>query len=142
MATQEALRTAQEKGLDLIEIVPNAVPPVAKITDYGKWKYVEEKKEREGKAKRHEVEVRGVRIGIATSRRDMEVKAAKVKEFLEEGHKVQVDIILRGRAKSTHVGFAKKKLEEFFNIFPFPISVEEEPRKGPRGLMAIITKGK
>jgi len=142
LTTLEALRLAQEKGLDLIEIVPTALPPVAKITDYGKWKYTEEKKERETKANRQEVEIRGVRFGISISKHDMEVKAEKAKEFLEKGHKLQVDVVLRGRAKGTHEEFAKKKFYEFTQIFPFPINVDEEPKKGPRGIIAVISKGK
>ncbi len=137
----EALRIAEVRGLDLIEIAATAVPPVAKIMDYGKWKYEEERKERESKTKRREIEIKGIRFGIATSRRDMEVKAAKAKGFLEAGNKVQVEVVLRGRAKGTHVEFAKRKFMDFLKLFPFPIVIEEDPKKGMRGLVAVIIKG-
>ena len=97
MATRDAIAKAQELGLDLIEISPNAQPPVAKITDYGKFKYEQKKKEKEVKAKAHVTETKVTQVKIGTSERDMHIKASKAAQWLREGHRVKVDLFLWGR---------------------------------------------
>lgn len=139
LPTAQGVALARQQGLDLIEIVPNAQPPVCKILDFGKHLYQTAKEEHKKKAHSHAVEVRGVRLGVRISRHDMEVKAEKAKQFLEGGDKVKVDFVLRGREKA-HPEFAKTKLKEFLDILPIPIKVEQEPKRQPWGFTMTIGK--
>ena len=139
MPTAQGIALARERGMDLIEIVPNATPPVCKIMNFGKYLYRTAKEDRKKKAHAHEVEVRGVRLTVRMGKHDMEVKATKTKQFLEEGDKVKIDFVLRGREKA-HPEFAKTKLKEFLDILPIPIKVEQEPKKQPWGFSMVVGK--
>src|SRR3989344_4857371 len=107
LPTREAVKKAQEMGLDLIEISPNATPPVCKITDYGKFKYEQKKREKDVKAKSHTTETKVTQVKIGTSERDMHIKASKAAAWLKEGHRVRVDLFLWGRYKYMEFGFLK-----------------------------------
>lgn len=139
MPTRDGIILARQKGLDLIQIVPNATPPVCKILDFGKYLYQTSKEERKKKAHAHEVQVRGVRLGVRISKHDMEVKANKAVQFLEEGDKVKVDFMLRGREKA-HPDLAKARLKEFLDMLSIPIKIEQEPKKSPQGFFMVIGK--
>jgi len=115
MATRDAFQKAQEMGLDLLEISPNASPPVAKITDYGKFKYEQKKKEKEVKSKAHVTETKVTQVKIGTSERDMHIKASKAAIWLREGHRVKVDLFLWGRYKYMEFEFLKERLERFWS---------------------------
>ena len=93
----EALNEAQKEGLDLVEVAPNATPPVARIMDYGKLKYDKKKKEHESKKKQHVIRIKEVRFRPRISDNDFEIKIRSIKKFLEEGFKVKVTIMYRGR---------------------------------------------
>ena len=88
----EAIQRAQDLGLDLIEISPNAVPPVAKIMEYGKFQYEAQKKRREMKSKSHTTETKSVQVKIGTGDHDMQLKAKRAADWLKEGHRVKVDL--------------------------------------------------
>lgn len=88
---------AREQGLDLVEVAPNARPPVCRIMDYGRYKYEQRKREKEAKKKQHQVEVKEIRLRPKIERHDLEVKLRRAKEFLEEGNKVQLTMMFRGR---------------------------------------------
>ncbi len=135
-----AIEIAKASGLDAIEISPTAKPPVVKIIDYGKWKYQEEKKEKESKKKAHGVEIRGVQIGLGTSEHDLEMKAKKVAEFLNTGDKVKIDLVLRGRAKYLDQKFINERLERILHFIPIEHKVSSGPTKGPRGITIIVEK--
>ena len=137
LSLSEALRLANEAGLDLIEISPTAKPPVAKITDRGKYFYNEEKKRKQAAKKQKDVEIKSVRIGIGTSLHDLELKARQADEFLAEGNKTKVDLALRGREKYLDRKFLEGRLERVLNIISRPFE-REEIKKGPRGLSLII----
>lgn len=140
METSEALRLANERGLDLIEIAPTVKPPVCKIMDYGKFKYEREKGEREqGKKHKDTSEVKGVRIGFLTGTHDLELRAKNIKKFLEEGHKVRIDMKLIGRQKA-HGALALEKFGAFLEMIPTDFTVEMAPKRLPHGLLAVITK--
>ena len=124
----------------MIEISPTAKPPVVKIMNYDKWRYQEEKKDRESRKKTHEVEIRGVRIGLGTSEQDLEMKAKKVAEFLETGDKVKIELMLKGRAKYLDQNFIKERLERILHFIPIEYKISSGPTKGPRGIMLIIEK--
>ena len=111
ISLSEALHQAQEAGLDLIEISPVAVPPVAKIMDYGKFEYEQNKKRREIKAKSHVTETKSVQVKIGTGEHDLNLKAKRAAEWLKEGHRVKVDLFLWGRYKYMEFAFLKERLE-------------------------------
>ncbi len=94
---QEALERAKQAGLDLVEVAPNAKPPVCRILDYGKYKYEMEKKEKQARKKLRQSQIKEMQFRPRISEHDLEVKVKKVREFLEEGHKVRVRMRLRGR---------------------------------------------
>lgn len=137
--TAEALRIAQEKGLDLIEIAPTANPPVCKIMDFGKFKYEREKGEREHGKKQKESQVKMIRIGFTTGKHDLELRAEQAKKFLERGDKVRIDMRLRGREKA-HGHVALQKFNEFLNMIPAEFKTESPPKRFPQGFIAVITK--
>jgi len=140
MATRDAFQKAQEMGLDLLEISPNASPPVAKITDYGKFKYEQKKKEKEVKSKAHVTETKVTQVKIGTSERDMHIKASKAAIWLREGHRVKVDLFLWGRYKYMEFEFLKERLERFLAVIPESYRVAEAIQKGPKGLSVVIER--
>jgi translation initiation factor IF-3 len=140
METRAALAKAREMGLDLIEISPNAVPPVAKITDYGKFKYEQKKKEKEVKAKAHVTETKVTQVKIGTSERDMHIKASKAALWLREGHRVKVDLFLWGRYKYMEFEFLKERLERFLAIIPESYKIADEIKKSPKGLSVVVER--
>ncbi len=138
--TAEALKTARERGLDLIEISPTANPPVCKIMDFGKFKYEREKGEREkGKGKNKESELKELRIGFTTGKHDLSRAAEKTKEFLERGDKVRISMRLRGREKA-HGPLAMEKFREFLEYIPVAHRLESPPKRFPQGISAVIVK--
>ena len=137
--TAKALNLAQEKGLDLIEIVPQVRPPVCRIMDYGKYQYQQSRKEKDQRSKQKKTEIKGVRIGLRTGQHDLEIKAKQTEKFLNKGHRVKIEIILRGREKA-HPELAKEKLSQFIELIPLEIKVEQEAKKQPRGLNMVINK--
>lgn len=139
METSEALRIAEERGLDLIEIAPTANPPVCKITDFGKFRYQREKGEREHGKKQRDSEVKMIRIGFKTGHHDLELRAGQIKKFLERGDKVRIDMRLRGREKA-HGDVALQKFNEFLGMIPVEFKVETSPKRFPQGFIAVITK--
>ncbi len=140
LPTREAIQKAQELGLDLIEISPNAQPPVCKITDYGKFKYEQKKKDKEVKSKSHITETKVTQVKIGTSERDMQIKAGKAAAWLKEGHRVRVDLFLWGRYKYMEFDFLKERLERFLAVIPEPFKIAEAIQKGPKGLSVSIER--
>ncbi len=140
MPIKDAIARAVEMGLDLIEISPNAQPPVAKITDYGKYKYELKKKEKEVKAKAHVTETKVTQVKIGTSERDMHIKASKAAAWLSEGHRVKVDLFLWGRYKYMEFKFLKERLERFLAIIPESYKIAEEIQKSPKGLSVVLER--
>ncbi|MBI2640292.1 MAG: translation initiation factor IF-3 [Candidatus Sungbacteria bacterium] len=138
METAEALRLAQERGLDLIEIAPTANPPVCRIMDFGKFKYDREKGEREHGKKQKEVEVKGIRVGFTTGKHDLELRARQAQKFLSAGDKVRIDMRLHGREKA-HGNLAFQKLNEFLEMIG-EYNLEMPPKRFPQGFIAIISK--
>lgn len=136
----EALARAEEAGLDLIEISPNAVPPVAKIMEYGKFQYEQEKKRREIKAKSHTTETKSVQVKIGTGENDLALKAKRAAAWLSEGHRVKIDLFLWGRYKYMEFAFLKERLERFLSIIPVPYKIADAIAKSPKGLSTVLEK--
>ena len=137
---EEALKKAQEAGLDLIEVSPNAQPPVCKITDYGKFKYEQNKKDKEVKSKIRVSETKEVQVKIGTSDNDMRIKATKAAGWLKEGHRVKVDLFLWGRYKYMEFNFLKERLERFLAIIPESYKIADEIKKSPKGLSVALER--
>lgn len=136
----QALAAAEEAGLDLIEVSPNAVPPVAKIMDFGKYQYVENKKASQTKSNAHRTETKNIQIKIGTGEHDLELKAKKVSEFLTEGHRVKVDLFLPGRAKYLNPDFLKGRVERILQLLTVEYKIADEPKKSPKGMSLIIER--
>jgi len=136
----DALRLSREKNLDLVEIAPRVTPPVCKIINFGKYLYEKKKKERK-KEKSKQTEVKGVRFGLNTGEHDLLTTVKKVEKFLNEGDRVKIEIILRGREKkSTEV--ARKRLDDFIKLISQPTKIDSETKKTPRGFQIIISQDK
>ncbi len=135
--TQKALEMAQEKGLDLVEINPKEEPPIAKIMDFGHFKYQEAKKERKQKSK--EIEVKGVRVSLRTGKHDLEIKANQAKKFIEQGNKVKIEMILKGREK-IHMDLAEKIINDLINLIGIEVKIEQPLNKQGGRLTILISK--
>jgi translation initiation factor IF-3 len=112
MKTEEAIRLAEEKELDLIEVSPKEEPPVCKIMDYGAFKYQKEKEKRAQKAHAKKVEVKGIRLSVKMGAHDINVRKTQALSFLEGGDKLKIEILLRGREKA-HGELANERLNAF-----------------------------
>lgn len=137
IATEEALAKAKEQELDLVEVSPQAKPPVCRILDYGKFQYQQMKQVQQAKAKQKKVETKGIRIGFRTDTHDLEFKKNQAEKFLTKGNKVKIEILLRGREKALP-DKAKESLKNFMNSISIPHTVEEEIKKFPAGFHVII----
>ena len=140
MNLSDALRKAAEFEMDLIEIAPTATPPVAKIADYGKFKYEANKKERESRTKVRDVDTKAIQITIGTGNHDLELKAKRASEWLKEGHRIKIDLFLRGRAKYMDKKFLTDRLERILKLIPDNHKIVEPPQKSPKGLSMTIEK--
>lgn len=140
MNRDAALSLAKEKGLDLVEISPNAKPPVARIISFDKYRYQQEKKEKQQRQKQKRTELKQIQISVGEAKHDLERKANKAQEFLEEGNAVEILLVLRGRQKA-HKDFAKQKLQEFIQNFDQDkYKVSMEPKFIGRGFTTQIIK--
>ena len=125
LTVSEALALAAEKSLDLVEISPNATPPVCKIMDYGKFKYEKTKKEKENKKKQKNVVIKEIRIKPHIDEHDKETKISQIKKFIEKEYKVKISLRLSGREK-LHAESAVKILDDFANSFEETAIVEKK----------------
>ena len=125
LTVSEALALAAEKNLDLVEISPNATPPVFKIMDYGKFKYEKTKKEKENKKKQKNVVIKEIRIKPHIDEHDKETKISQIKKFIEKEYKVKISLRLSGREK-LHAESAVKILDEFADSFEETAIVEKK----------------
>ena len=139
MAREAALRLAEEKGLDLIEIAPNGKPPVAKIISFDKFRYQKEKELKKQRAGQKVSELKQIRISARAAQNDLEIKAKKVDEFLEDGNKVGINLFLKGREKYNR-NWANQKLDEFLKRISVEYKVIADVKFGGKGLMIQIVK--
>ena len=140
MTLANAQKEAQNRGLDLIEISPTAVPPVAKIMDYGKYSYEEKKKAKATKSNSQTSELKIVQVKIGTSEHDLELKAKKVSEWLNEKHRVKIDLFLLGRSKFMDINFLKERMERILKLVTVDYKIAQDVVKGPKGLSIIIER--
>ncbi|MBQ8669570.1 translation initiation factor IF-3 [bacterium] len=136
--TAKALEMADEAGLDLVVISPNQAPPVAKILDYGKYKYDMAKKAKEAKKKQHVVEVKEVKVRYKIDVHDYEVRLKNVRKFISQGNKVKIVVMLRGR-EMQHSNLAFELAERFMADFANdPIQVEKKPQLEGRNVTLYL----
>ncbi len=142
IATAVALNLAREANLDLVEVAPNANPPVAKLIDYGKFKYNEALKEREARRHQNKAEIKEVRFRLKIDDHDFETKEGMVTRFLKGGDKVKVTIMLRGRERSRPIGGNELLYRLADDVQEFG-TIESKPRQLGRDIiMTLAPKGK
>lgn len=134
---EEALKLAEEKELDLVNVSPNAEPPVCKILDYGKYRYEIQKREKENKKKQHTTEVKEVRLSTFIEEHDIQVKAKTASKFLENGDKVKVSLRLRGRERD-YANHAMEVMNQFAESISNVAVIEKKPNFEGRGLSMYL----
>lgn len=141
MAAFRALEMAKERGYDLVLVSPKAVPPVAKIMDYGKFQYEQEKQMRKQKAKQKKIETKTIRLSPRIGAHDIEVRLNQAQGFLEGDDKVKIEIVLRGRERQ-HADLARDVIHNFIQAIGSRINVviEEPLTKEGGNLMVVIAK--
>ncbi|MCF7830972.1 translation initiation factor IF-3 [Candidatus Gracilibacteria bacterium] len=133
----KALDLAREKGVDLVEISPKADPPVCKIIDYGKMLYALKKKEQSAKAK----EMKGIRITFRIDEGDLARQREKAKEFLNAGHSLKIQLVMKGREKA-HQDLAREKMQAFVDSLAEVSQLENMPRSTGNQITAIVKPSK
>ena len=140
ISLKEALDKAREAGLDLIEISPKANPPVAKIMDYGKFQYAENKKQKVAKTKSHTVEIKNIQVKVGTGDHDLELKAKKASGWLKQGNRIKIDLFLPGRTKYMDKKFLRERMDRVLNLITEKYKIADEARSSPKGLSIIIER--
>jgi translation initiation factor IF-3 len=138
MSAQEALQAAQAKGLDLIEIAPQAKPPTCKIMDYGKWKYENKKKEKEAKKKQTVISIKEIQIRPRTEDHDLETKLKNATKFLLAGDKVKVNLRFSGR-EMAHQDIGLELLKRVTKMLEHIANVEAPPKKEGRQMFVLMS---
>lgn len=137
MSRGDALRAAEEAGLDLVEISPDANPPVVKIVDWGKYNYQRTKQLQKNKRNTKAVEVKQMRFGLKISDHDLGVKLRKITDFLNEGHKVKIMVVYRGR-ENAHRDIGFKLADRVIESLGDSIAVDQQPQLNGKQLIFVI----
>ena len=137
LSVREALRRATEVGLDLVEISPNAEPPVCKLLDYGKFKYEQQKKKNEARKKQKVVEIKEIKVRPNIDENDYQVKLRAMRNFIDEGDKVKVTLRFRGR-EMAHQEIGVKVLERIRNDMESDTKIEQMPRMENRQMVMVL----
>lgn len=136
-ATYEAVRRAEDEGLDLVEISPQARPPVCKIMDYGKYKYEQSKKRHEQKKRQFVVHIKEIKMRPATDEHDFQTKLRHVKRFLEDGDKVKISVRFRGR-EMAHVDLGRDRMQRVVEEMRGLGEVESFPKMEGRQMFMML----
>lgn len=137
LPVKEALRLAQEKELDLVEVAPTAKPPVCKIMDYGKYRYEQSKREREARKKQKVVEIKEVRLTPKIENHDLQVKIKSTIKFLSVGNKVKASVKFRGR-EIVHADLGKNLLLQLYEAVKEYANLEREPKIEGKQMIMIL----
>ena len=137
MLAREAIRLATEQQLDLVEVAPTAKPPVCRIMDFGKFKYEQQKREKEVKKKQKIVSLKEVKLRPGIEDHDFDVKLKNAQRFLADGDKVKVTIMFRGRELS-HPELGRQLLVKMADILKETVNVEREPRLEGKNMIMIV----
>ena len=139
MSAKEAMFKAQEAGLDLVKIAPNAKPPVCKIIDYGKYKYELARKEKEARKKQKTIEIKEVRLSPNIDVNDMNTKANAARKFISKGDRVKVTLRFRGR-EMAHMHASKHVLDDFAELLSDVATVEKAPKVEGGSMTMFLTE--
>ena len=137
MSGREALKMAEEADTDLVEISPNATPPVCRLMDYGKFKYQEQKKAAEARAKQKIIQVKEIKLRPGTDENDYQVKMRNIKRFIEDGDKVKVTLRFRGR-EMAHQEIGMRQLERIREELAEMVQVESMPKLEGRQMVMML----
>lgn len=137
MSLREALAAAEEAGLDLVEISPNANPPVAKIVNWSKYQYQKMKDQQRNRKLAKASDLKQMRFGLKIGQGDLEVKLRKVRKFLEEGHKVRIQVMYKGR-EMAHKEIGYELIEKITTLLEEVAIVEQKPQMAGRNLSVVI----
>jgi len=140
MAPRDAVVLARERNLDLVEVAPNANPPVVRIMDFGKYQYERTKKEREAKKGQKSIEIKEMRIRPKTAKYHIGFKLNRVRDFLQKGNKVKIRILFRAR-EITHATLARETFEEIAGDLADIATVEQAPLMDGKSLVMLLTPG-
>lgn len=141
VAIEDALRRAEEAGLDLIEVAATADPPVCRIADLGKYLFEQGKRARDARKNQHVSEVKEVRLRPRTDEHDLQVRVRAARRFLEDGHKVKVEVRFRGR-EGTHPEVARAQIASIAAGVADIAMVEHQPSLEGRAMFAILARGR
>ena len=141
VSTVQALEMARQRDLDLVEVAANAVPPVCKLLDYGRFKYEQTKKEREAKKHQHTSELKELRMRPGTDAHDLDVRARAARRFLEEGHKVRLLVRFRGR-EAAHPEIARAQIDRIARSVGDIAVVEQGPAMEGRAMFAVLARSR
>ena len=142
LSIKDALKLVQSKSLDLIEINPNANPPIAKIMDFGKYQYEANKKLKKSRAGSKPTETKSIQVKIGTGDHDLELKAKTASKWLKEGHRIKVELFLSGRAKYMDEKFLKERLDRILHLITEDYKISDSYKRRPKGLFLTIEKAK
>lgn len=137
LATPEALKRAEEAGLDLVEVAPTATPPVCRIMDYSKYKYEQEKREKEARKKQKIVHLKEIRLGPKIGEHDYQFKLRNLEDFLKRGDKVKITMMFKGR-EMAHIDLGRKILDRLSSDISQVGEIEESPRQEGRFINMVI----
>lgn len=137
MSRQEALKLAEDAGVDLVEISPNAEPPVAKIIDWGKYQYQKMKEQQKNRKASKQSELKQMRFGLKIGSGDLEIKLRKIRGFLADGHKVRIQIFYRGR-EMAHKELGYDLIHKIIGLLEDEAVMEQQPQMAGRNLSVVI----
>lgn len=137
MSRQEALKLAEEAGVDLVEISPNADPPVAKVIDWGKYQYQKMKEQQKNRKSSKQSELKQMRFGLKIGSGDLEIKLRKIRGFLSEGHKVRIQIFYRGR-EMAHKELGYEMINRIIAQLEDEAVMEQQPQMAGRNLSVVV----
>ena len=139
MSPRDAMKIAEEAGLDLVKIAPTAKPPVCKIVDYGKYKYEQVRKEKEAKKKQHVIEIKEIRLSPNIDTNDLNTKINNARKFLTKGDKVKVTLRFRGR-EMAHMNQSKHILDDFAQALTDVAVIDKAPKVEGRSMTMFLTE--
>ena len=137
MSRNDALKAAEEAGVDLVEISPNAAPPVAKIVDWGKYQYQKMKEQQKNRKSSKVSELKQMRFGLKIGSGDLEIKLRKIRGFLEAGHKVRIQIFYRGR-EMAHKELGYEMIDKIITLLEDDAILEQKPQMAGRNLSIVV----
>lgn len=137
LSLKEAMRLAEEQGLDLVEVAANATPPVCRIMNYGKYKYQQAKRTHEARKHQTVIQVKELKLRPRTEEHDFQFKLRHAKRFLEEGNKIKISVLFRGR-EMAYPAFGTEILNRFIDGIKDLVVIEQAPRMEGRNMVTIL----